>query len=540
MGRDIVVDRERIKVQQVIAEENTTINVMRTIELPCKVRKIVDVVADIVELSAEILPNKVVVKGALHKQIFYIEEGEDVVKEFTVMREEFTDFVHMDGVRPGMDAMLNAQIADINVSAGQGGFPTKTVTQNAVLSINVKVVKLVQIDVVTDVRGPGITPIKERFSVEHVIGEDEKQVTVSQEVMLPRPARKIYDVDAVCRDLKTEIVDDRVFVKGVLHKQIFFVDTHHDTVHGATFDEEFSVVIEIPGARPGMDVFTRCKVEFCEANLIHEHKHHEHSMKVKQTCILQVFVKVTELKRLNIVIDVEGARAIKKRIRVENIIDRKCRQENVSATLEADQQVKKARNLHATLRNVKHEQIENKVVVKGTVHVQGYYIDCSLDHLLRETNANIPFTTFVHFDGVKRNTMVDVDTRIEYTDLKVDGEPCKTKNLRAIVIIEVCVRAFKLEDIEVVVDIEDRPRPPKPTARPTVCPPTLEPTVCPPSGFIDYTIQPGDTLFRIAMSFQDRIPGLTWQQILAANPGINPNNLRIGQVIRIPCVVGKG
>ena len=42
------------------------------------------------------------------------------------------------------------------------------------------------------------------------------------------------------------------------------------------------------------------------------------------------------------------------------------------------------------------------------------------------------------------------------------------------------------------------------------------------------------------MSFQDRIPGLTWQQILAANPGINPNNLRIGQVIRIPCVVGKG
>ena len=31
---------------------------MRTIELPCKVRKIVDVVVDIVELSAEILPIK--------------------------------------------------------------------------------------------------------------------------------------------------------------------------------------------------------------------------------------------------------------------------------------------------------------------------------------------------------------------------------------------------------------------------------------------------------------------------------------------------
>ena len=99
----------------------------------------------------------------MHKQIFYIEEGEDVVKEFTVMREEFTDFVHMDGVRPGMDAMLNAQIADINVSPGQGGFPTKTVSQNAVLSINVKVVKLVQIDVVTDVRGPELLQLKKDF-----------------------------------------------------------------------------------------------------------------------------------------------------------------------------------------------------------------------------------------------------------------------------------------------------------------------------------------------------------------------------------------
>ena len=202
MGRDIVVDRERIKVQQVIAEENTTINVMRTIELPCKVRKIVDVVADIVELSAEILPNKVVVKGALHVQIFYIEEGEDVVKEFTVMREEFTDFVHMDGVRPGMDAMLMLKLQILMLVLGKG-FPTKTVSQNAVLSINVKVVKLVQIDVVTDVRGPEL-PTKERFSVEHVIGEDEKQVTVSQEGASSSSSEN-YDVDAVCGDLKTEI-----------------------------------------------------------------------------------------------------------------------------------------------------------------------------------------------------------------------------------------------------------------------------------------------------------------------------------------------
>lgn len=44
-----------------------------------------------------------------------------------------------------------------------------------------------------------------------------------------------------------------------------------------------------------------------------------------------------------------------------------------------------------------------------------------------------------------------------------------------------------------------------------------------------YTIQQGDTLGAIAQRF-----GVTTDQLLAANPGLNPNRLSIGQVIRIP------
>ncbi len=44
-----------------------------------------------------------------------------------------------------------------------------------------------------------------------------------------------------------------------------------------------------------------------------------------------------------------------------------------------------------------------------------------------------------------------------------------------------------------------------------------------------YTIQAGDTIFSIAQRFN-----VTVDAIIAANPGIDPNNLRIGQVICIP------
>lgn len=53
-------------------------------------------------------------------------------------------------------------------------------------------------------------------------------------------------------------------------------------------------------------------------------------------------------------------------------------------------------------------------------------------------------------------------------------------------------------------------------------------------------VQQGDTLAKIADKYQDRVPGLTWQHIARHNSMYPPYNLSIGQVIRVPCVAGKG
>lgn len=53
-----------------------------------------------------------------------------------------------------------------------------------------------------------------------------------------------------------------------------------------------------------------------------------------------------------------------------------------------------------------------------------------------------------------------------------------------------------------------------------------------PAGSVPYTIRPGDTLSRIAQEY-----GSTVQEIMNANPGIDPYSLRVGQQICVPIIM---
>ena len=177
----ITQNKKRIKVQHIIGGGSTQVDINRNIQLPATVRKIVDIHTEIVELDYEIIPNKVIIKGALHKQIYYVEEGDYVVKEFTVMREEFTDFVHIHGARPDMEALLDGHVLFVNTSPASGDFPTNMLYQAAVLAVDVRVVECLTLDVVTDCYGEGLSVQRAPFSVECLVGDGCKQATIAAE-----------------------------------------------------------------------------------------------------------------------------------------------------------------------------------------------------------------------------------------------------------------------------------------------------------------------------------------------------------------------
>jgi LysM repeat protein len=80
---------------------------------------------------------------------------------------------------------------------------------------------------------------------------------------------------------------------------------------------------------------------------------------------------------------------------------------------------------------------------------------------------------------------------------------------------------------------ESKPEDPPPEVPPTteVTPPVVEPEVeiKPVAATTAYKVASGDTISGIAARY-----GLRWQDVVAVNPGITPNKIRVGQTIQLP------
>ncbi len=59
-------------------------------------------------------------------------------------------------------------------------------------------------------------------------------------------------------------------------------------------------------------------------------------------------------------------------------------------------------------------------------------------------------------------------------------------------------------------------------------------TVDPNAPHMEYTVQTGDTLGAIVKAYRDKNVKVTLQQVLAANPGLKPETMKVGQKIIIP------
>ncbi|HEX2955137.1 MAG TPA: DUF3794 domain-containing protein, partial [Bacillota bacterium] len=423
--------------------------------------KVAEINGEIRNITTDVIADKVIVQGVVHKQIFFVDL--DNVSRHQAEDVNFSLFIDIPGASPGHDVEVHPRIEDIIFELVS---PTQ-LRQKVVIEVFVKVTEFVQENVLL-----GTGPL---FKVEQIVGERSKQTLVENVITLERPAEKIHEITGDIRNVTTEVIPDKVIVQGILHKQIFFIGPGGIEFHQGE-DVPFSLFIDIPGAEPGQNTH----VQFIIEEILF---HLENPTTLRQKAIIQATVVVTETVQLNLVLTTgplfklmqvvgEGTRQIlivrRQQIPIVPPVppitaavtevtiitpQQVCftQQSIVENTIQLPEQAIKIREVRAQITGLQARVIaDNDILVEGTVHKEVFFVNTA--NIVRVLNEDVPFSFLVSAPGVTATTPVSVNVDIETIlfTLSPDGN-----TLRQVIVLiaEVC-RQVQGQPVTVVSNVE--------------------------------------------------------------------------------------
>lgn len=500
--------KERITVNQVVSENTQQAVVRGTFRIPDPkpdVEQIISTDRTATVKNMSLLPDKVVVEGLITLNIVYVafEPAQSVHSMHGQV--PFTAYVDLPGALPGMDVKVDVAVEDIRLAPSDKDVRLYNVT--AVLDVSAKVTETQDVDVLVEVPD-NIEAEYDLIHIDDVVGRETTQVIVSDEFDAPleKPEpEQILNVDSTVTITDTKIVSDKVIIDGELTLQIMYVGAvPEQSVHDMHKTITFTDYVEVPGAQPDMDAVVDAVVEDCNVQI-------KGDPYFSADCVIQLNARVTEPREVRVVTECAGTTVKTVELNVEHLVGEKSSQVVVRenfAVPDAKPCPVKVLNVTIDKTEVTEKKIiKNKVITRGYVEAKIIYVAMKPDQSVHAMHQRLNFRTFVEIKGAEAGMDVDVRPVVEY----IDAEPADCDvNIEAV--IKVKARVTETMRKEVCAEIVE------------------EEEECPVGQVISYTIKSGDTLYELANRYSTSV-----NQIIAQNPGIDANNLTVGQIIKIPC-----
>lgn len=355
-------------------------------QMPAPAVKIRNITAEVVKLTYDIIPDKVLVQGCLHKQIFYV--GVDNIIYHIDDDMPFTTFLDIPGAKPGMKAEIVVNIEKLSVNIGLSG---ELVDQKAVLEIFVKV----ENDEVISVE---LSQSGRLVELDHLVTDGHKQIIRENQVQLNQTASKIDEVRGSVRDLEIELIMDKVIIQGSIHKQIFFASEDNTALHQAE-DFPFNTFIDLPGVSPGMNVVVEAIIEHISYQLL------ENGNTLQQELVVEFYVRVSETIQEKI------ASGYDLLVKLPIIIGEADSQHLQEGLVLLEQPAKKIKNIVREISDINYEVFKDKVIIEGVIHEQIYYI--GINDFEYHQVEDVVFNTFLKLVGASSGQLVKPLINIE-------------------------------------------------------------------------------------------------------------------------------
>ncbi len=436
-------DGPTLLLKEVIGENTaqTLIEADVTLEFPAI--KVDEITGDIRNLEIEVIKDKVIIQGILHKQIFFVDTNN--LERHQMEELHFSLFVDVPGAVPGMEVQVQSRIEAIFFHLVN----ETTLRQKAVLEFFVKVTERIRLPVAL-----GTGPL---FKVEEFVGENTVQDLSETIITLPLAAVKVREIVARLQNIETHVIQDKVIVQGIIHKQIFFISTGDNIERHLAEDIPFSLFLDIPGAVPGDNVHITPIIEAIFFDLISP-------TELRQKVIFAINAVVTRTIQLNLVLGQERPLFKMEQVVGENtkqvlVVRREQipQQQQVSVTrvtivfpgaeVIGQQQIILRNTFELPVTAIKIKEITgiitdltariilDGVVVEGVVVKTIFFVDS--DNIVRSITERIPFSILVSIPGIQPEQAIEATVDIENISFTLNKEK---NEVTQIVVLRATVR----------------------------------------------------------------------------------------------------
>lgn len=392
-------------------------NQLQDVQLPIPAIKIRKINSEIRDVIFDIIPDKIIVRGIIHKQIFFV--GSDSIVHHLSDDMPFSTFIDVPGARPGMFAQIDVTIEKIIPRISSDG---RVIIQKAILDIFVKIEE-------EEVIRPALAPEGVLVELNQLIGMAESERTITNEIELNQIAIKIDEIRGRVLNLVAEVRTDQIVVRGIVNKQIFYVNQQNDAVYQAE-EQDFEFVLDLPGALEGMGISARVNIEDIDYTLSPD------GTTLSQRVILDIEGQVIEP------VQVRVATGFNFLAKVPVVIGEDTAQIMKTSNVVLDQPTRSLLDIDAQIQNVEADILSDKVLIRGVIGKLISYI--GIDDNLYQQTEEIPFETFINIEGASPDQLVRVEAFIEG---EPTGELVNENQLRQEVVVGLFAKVLQLRQL---------------------------------------------------------------------------------------------
>ncbi|ADL11626.1 DUF3794 domain-containing protein [Acetohalobium arabaticum] len=420
---------ELVEVPVLVEEGNAQEMLVTEFELVESAKQVKSVDSVIKNLNCEIIEDRVIVEGKIHKQILYIAE-EDLVR-YQKEEFEFSTLLSLPGVKPRMDVRINAVIKGDNTELLEEG---SLIKQKTLLDIHVLVEKRERLFVELG--------SKELVVVDRIVGENNNQTIIEGLLELEIPAFKIMDIEVQLEDISIKIFTDKVIVEGNIKEEIYFIDQKRVECY-CKKKLSFIQFIDLVGVKPGMNINLDSEIRDIQYRLSGD------GVELSQRVMINSIAKATDRIEANLKVDSEG-----KEVRLSKLINKTEEQILEEFLISLDTPAVKIKNVDIEMADIESELMTDRVILTGRLKQNICFI--GENNIERHQQKITSIDLFLDLPGVSPiDTAVDVESEIMFvkSDLASAGERLKEK-----AVLKFSIKAFQdppvTEEIAVV-SVED-------------------------------------------------------------------------------------